>query len=91
VTPYVNETIASSSMRLRDSGRRVNWVVLGKNKPEELFNITMYHLPIQEEEPDIEVPDDMILRVNGDGPTEIKETPRQRYLRMKAEMEESDD
>ncbi len=86
VTPYVNEPIASSSMRLRDSGRRVSWVVLGKNKPNELPNITMYHLPIQEEEPDIEVPSDMVLNAS-DGPTDIKETPRQRYLRMRAEME----
>lgn len=86
VTPYVNEPIASSSMRLRDSGRRVSWVVLGKNKPDELPNITMYHLPIQEEEPDIEVPDDMVLKAS-DGPADIRETPRQRYLRMKAEME----
>jgi uncharacterized protein (DUF58 family) len=86
VTPYVNEPIASSSIRLRDSGRRVSWVVLGKNKPDELPNITMYHLPIQEEEPDIEVPSDMVLTAS-DGPADIKETPRQRYLRMKAEME----
>lgn len=82
VTPFINETIASSSVRLRESGRRVNWVVLGKQKPDEIHNIRMHYLPIQAEEPDIEVPDDMILITEERG-----ETPRERYLRMKAEME----
>jgi uncharacterized protein (DUF58 family) len=92
ITPYVSDMIAQASVRLRDSGRRVNWVVLGKEKPDEIIGIRLHHLPIQVEVDAIDVPDDMVLRASPERPEDpfempTSETPRQRYLRQKAEEE----
>lgn len=94
VTPFVDDMIAQASLRLRDSGRRVNWVVLGKDKPQEVQGIRLHHIPIQEEMEDVAVPDDMVLtashagqRAGDDFEMPTTETPRQRYLREQAEAE----
>jgi uncharacterized protein (DUF58 family) len=79
ITGLVNESILASLVRLRQSGRRVVLVVLGKTPPPYLSDIRTYHLPIAEASPESQpaAPDD------GEG-----ETPRQRYLRRRAQEED---
>lgn len=85
ITPFISESIAISSIRLRNSGRRVVWVALGKNKPEEIQGITCHHLPIQIEEPEFDF-DEVSTLQQEEEPRDIPrhETARQRYLRQKA-------
>lgn len=90
ISPYISDMIATSSLRLKQNGRRVSWVVLGKNAPPEISGIRTYHLPIEIEDNDIEVPEDMILSASPEDPDDpfampTQETPRQRYLRQQAE------
>jgi uncharacterized protein (DUF58 family) len=78
ITGLIDEAILASLLRLRESGRRVVLIALGKTPVPFLPGILTYHMPIQEEEPDsapTAVPD------------ESEETPRQRYLRRRAEQE----
>ncbi|MCQ3931749.1 MAG: hypothetical protein DPW16_14945 [Chloroflexi bacterium] len=89
ITPFISEMIATSSLRLRDSGRRVTWVNLGKKKPKELHGIPMYHLPIGFDEPD-EMEENLNNALALATPLttdESYETPRQRFLRQLAEQE----
>jgi uncharacterized protein (DUF58 family) len=51
ITPFMNDAIAASIMRLRDSGRRMALIVLGKDEPRYLPGVITYHLPIQEVPP----------------------------------------
>ncbi len=78
ITAFTSEAILASLMRLRQSGRRVVLIVLGKTPPPFVPGILTYHLPISEEEPGA----DALSRPALDG-----ETPRQRYLRQQAERE----
>ncbi len=52
ITPFISDMIAGASARLRNHGRNVVWVVLGKHRPDEIHNIPLHHLPISTEEPD---------------------------------------
>jgi uncharacterized protein (DUF58 family) len=85
VTPFISRSIAISSMRLRDSGRRVVWVVLGKQKPEELHGIQCYHLPITTDEPTFD--DDGDIQETEDVSPARRETARDRFLRERAREE----
>ncbi len=76
ITGIVNEPLLASLLRLRESGRRVVLIVLGKDPAPPLPGIMIYHLPIAEEEPEQAAEVD-----------ESAETPRQRYLRRRAEQE----
>lgn len=91
ITPFISEMIATSSLRLRDSGRRVAWVNLGKKKPNELHGIRLYHLPIVFDEPDTSE-DNLAMNTAMTLATPLTtpdnyETPRQRFLRQLAEQE----
>jgi uncharacterized protein (DUF58 family) len=77
ITGIVTEATLASLLRLRQSGRRVVLVVLGKTAPPFLPGILTYHLPIAEEEPDSGLASEV---------DEESETPRQRYLRRRAEQ-----
>ncbi len=91
ITPFISEMIAISSLRLRDGGRRVTWVNLGKKRPNELHGISMYHLPIVFDEPDMSE-DNLAINTAIALATPLTtadnhETPRQRFLRQLAEQE----
>ena len=91
ITPFISEMIATSSLRLRDGGRRVTWVNLGKKRPHELHGISMYHLPIVFDEPDMSE-DSLAINTAIALATPLTtadnhETPRQRFLRQLAEQE----
>jgi len=88
ITPFMNDAIAGSILRLRDSGRRLVLITLGKSAPPFISGVTTYHLPIQDEEPELP-PDDIDL----DDAAEDTLTPRQRYLlrRAREKAEEEND
>ncbi|MBI5930199.1 MAG: DUF58 domain-containing protein [Chloroflexi bacterium] len=95
ITPFISEMIAISSLRLRDSGRRVAWVNLGKKKPNELHGIRLYHLPIVLDEPtmtedslSISSASNVALATPLPNPDNY-ETPRQRFLRQQHEAEKA--
>ncbi len=75
LTPYLNESIQASIIRLRDSGRRLVLIVLGKQAPDDLPGVLSYHLPIAGETPPLEPEEGM---------AEEQLTPRQRFLRERA-------
>lgn len=52
ITPFVSDMIAVASKRLQHSGRQIVWVVLGKQAPQEIHHIPLYHAPIPQEEPE---------------------------------------
>ncbi|MBN1201215.1 MAG: DUF58 domain-containing protein [Anaerolineae bacterium] len=84
ITPFMNEAIGASILRLRDSGRRLVLICLGKSEPPVIPRVLTYHLPIQDEEPPLpseEEEDDELP--SGDEHL----TPRQRYLRRRAREE----
>jgi uncharacterized protein (DUF58 family) len=88
ITPYMNDAIAGSILRLRDSGRRIVLIVLGHDKPPFIDRVLTHHLPIEEEQPTLP-PED------GEDDTEstydpardlyANLTPRQRYLLRRAQ------
>jgi len=87
ITPFVNEAIAGSVLRLRDSGRRVVLLGLGKAEPPPMTGVITYHLPVGEDEP--------LLPPESEGEdageTEAAQahlTPRQRYLLRRAQQED---
>jgi hypothetical protein len=90
ITPFTNPIIAAAVLRLRDSGRRLVLIGLGKASPPFISGVITYHIPIQEEEP-VLPPED------GQEPEPEEEqvdlyanlTPRQRYL-LRREREEAD-
>jgi uncharacterized protein (DUF58 family) len=88
VTPYINEAIAGSILRLQDSGRRLALVLLGKTAAPGIPGLLTYHLPIQEDEPPLpeETPED-----DTQDDAHKKLTPRQRYLLRRAREEENGD
>jgi hypothetical protein len=88
ITPYVNEAIAGSILRLRVSGRRLTLIALGHDEPPFIHRVLTYHLPITEDQPP--------LPPEGDehGEYETRDstsdpyanlTPRQRYLLRRAQ------
>lgn len=81
ITPFVNDSIRATIIRLRDSGRQIVLIALGKDEPEPILGVVIHHLPIQAEEPDWEA-----LAQEQDA--EIEETPRQRFLREQAAQRE---
>lgn len=90
ITPFVNEDIAASILRLRESGRRVVLISLGKAAPPYLRGVITYHLPITEEEPPLppeEKPEE--IQVTQEPGTGL--TARQRYLLRRAREEEAHD
>lgn len=83
ITPFVNEAILASILRLRDSGRRLVLISLGKAEPPYMSGVLAYHLPIAEEEPPLPPEEE-------DSEPETEEahlTPRQRYLMRRAREE----
>ncbi len=81
LTPFVNDAIAGTVLRLRDSGRRLVLINLGKVAPPFIRGVLAYHLPIQEEEPAAEESAEPPA-----APT-ANLTPRQRYLLQRAHEE----
>ena len=86
ITPFVNDAITGTIMRLRDSGRRVVLIVLGKQPPPQIPRVLTYHLPIQEEEPPLPDPGEG-EEGNADNDPFANLTPRQRYLLRRAQEE----
>ncbi len=85
ITPSMNDAIAGSILRLRDSGRRLVLIALGKVAPPFLNGVTTYHLPIQDEEPELPAEDE--LAGEDAAAAEDSLTPRQRYLLRRAREE----
>jgi uncharacterized protein (DUF58 family) len=83
ITGPLNESMLAALMQLRHSGRRIVLIVLGKTPAPEMAGILTYHLPIVEEPP--EKATAAPIRLSEDG--EASETPRQRYLRQRAEQQ----
>ncbi|GAB4576221.1 MAG: DUF58 domain-containing protein [Anaerolineae bacterium] len=75
VTAFITPAIAEAIVRLRDSGRRVVIMALGKEKPEPIQGVLMHHLPIASEPPDLQPADEETM------------TPRDRFLRDRARQE----
>ncbi|NLX10277.1 MAG: DUF58 domain-containing protein [Chloroflexi bacterium] len=82
ITPFLNDAIAASILRLRDSGRRVVLLALAKTGPPYIPGVLTYHLPISEDEPPI--PDEDSA---DDESAYADLTPRQRYLLRRSEEE----
>jgi uncharacterized protein (DUF58 family) len=80
MTGFTTDPILGSLLRLRQSGRRIVLVDLGKTPPPYLPGITTHHLPISDDAPD---PDELVHMEH------TEETPRQRYLRQQAEREQA--
>jgi uncharacterized protein (DUF58 family) len=89
ITPFVNEDIAASTLRLRDSGRRLVLVSLGKAEPPFINRVLTYHLPIGEEEPPLP-PEDETPGEEPTAPDSANLLPRQRFLLDRAKAEEAD-
>jgi uncharacterized protein (DUF58 family) len=89
ITPFMNDAIAGSILRLRDSGRRLVLIALGKAEPLYLHGVLTYHQPISEEEPELPPEEE-----KPDGEEQKKEsifsglTARQRYLLRRAREED---
>lgn len=84
ITPFMTDAIAASILRLRDSGRRLVLIGLGKQEPPFIPGVLTYHLPIAGDEPPAPEPDDA-----DPGAAALPEdlTPRQRYLMRRAREE----
>jgi uncharacterized protein (DUF58 family) len=81
ITGLINDSILASLIQLRESGRRIVLIVLGRTPAPYLPGILTYHFPIAEEEPDSGT------TAAPDAAPGARETPRQRYLRLRAEEE----
>jgi len=77
ITAFLNESLEVAILRLRDSGRRIVLLALGKEEPPAMPGILIRHLPIQKE-PSLPVPEET---------EEEALTPRQRFLRERARSE----
>lgn len=78
ITPFVNDAIAAAILRLRDSGRRVVLIDLGKAPPPAITRVLTYHLPIEDDEPPLPDPEELEGKDAADVLAGL--TPRQRYL-----------
>jgi uncharacterized protein (DUF58 family) len=87
ITPYMNEAVAATILRLRDSGRRIVLISLGKAEPLYIKGVLTYHLPIAEEEPPLPPEEEIEDEHNDQASILAKLTPRQRYLRRRAKEE----
>ncbi len=101
VTGLLSDELSAAIWQLRRSGRRIVLISVGKTPPPETAGILTYHLPVEAEEPSEEVAAVLDLRQNGSSskpsaphkpaaPTTSNgttETPRQRYLRERAERD----
>lgn len=85
LTGYVNESVLASILQLRESGRRIVLIVVGKTPPPVLPSVLTYHLPVPDEEPPATKPPPQVE--NTEPPSD--ETPRQRYLRQRTEREKA--
>ncbi len=81
ITPYISDMIKSASIRLKTYGREVVWVVLGSKRPEEVYGITLHHIPIPIEEPDWKAVGDELM-VNY-GETESEEIAQRLEARLR--------
>lgn len=81
ITPFVNDAIAAALLRLRDSGRRVVLINLGKAAPPYLRGVLTYHLPVAADEPP---PPDDESQTDDEAEALAHLTPRQRYLLRRA-------
>ncbi len=77
VTAFLSEGVEGTIVRLRDSGRRVVVLMLGKEPPRPISGVLMHHLPIASEPPPPS---------NADGQEE-QLTPRQRFLLERSKQE----
>jgi len=78
LTPTLSDAIGATLLRLRDSGRRIVVIVLGKEAGPRVPGVLTYHLPIAEDEPP---PPEEPIQPQAAAPTL---TPRQRYLHRRA-------
>jgi uncharacterized protein (DUF58 family) len=78
ITPIMNEAAAGAILRLRDSGRRLVLISLGKTKPPFINGVLVYHLPIQEDEPPLPTEPDITSPEPAVPYAHL--TPRQRYM-----------
>ncbi len=87
ITPFVNEAIAGTILRLRDRGRRLVLIGLGHAPLPFIPGVLAYHLPIQEEEPLLppEPGSDEEAETLTDPYAHL--TPRERYLLRRAREE----
>jgi uncharacterized protein (DUF58 family) len=93
ITPYTNEAIAGTILRLRDSGRRLVLISLGHDEPLFIDRLLTYHLPIAEEQPllppeDSEEDEKSARESAGDPYANL--TPRQRYLLRRVQEKEAE-
>lgn len=77
ITAFVDDALQGTILRLRESGRRVVLVALGKEVPPAIPGVLMHHLPIDSEPPSI----DLEAEDNDDM------TARDRFLRERARRE----
>jgi uncharacterized protein (DUF58 family) len=80
VTAFINEAIEGTIIRLRNSGRQVVVLVLGKDEPGDMPGVLIHHLPIDSEPPPLEDED-------GDGEEGLN--PRERFLRERTRQQEA--
>jgi uncharacterized protein (DUF58 family) len=88
VTPFMNNAIGGTILRLRDSGRRVVLIMLGKPEPPFIPGVLTHHLPIRDEEPPLPNEDEDGL---DDAEALARLTPRQRYLLRRAREDKDRD
>ena len=81
LTPFVGDAIGGAVLRLRDSGRRLVLISLGKTAPPYIRGVLTYHLPIQEDEPAF----DESAKPAAEPSAGM--TPRQRYILERAREE----
>jgi uncharacterized protein (DUF58 family) len=84
ITPFMNDAIAGAILRLRDSGRRLVLIGLGKVAPPHFPGVLGYHLPVADDEPALPPEHEEEEALSG-------LTPRQRYLLRRAREETQDE
>ncbi len=101
MTGYVNDEMLGAIWQLRHSGRRIVLIVVGKTPAPVLPGIVTYHLPVPDDEPAAPAPptSSQVQTHRADAADSSDdpaaegasvETPRQRYLRQRAEREKSE-
>ncbi len=78
VTAYINDDIEATVIRLRDSGRRLVLLMLGKQAPPFIPGVLVHHLPIDSEPPPLPEEEES---------PETELTPRERFLRERVRQE----
>ncbi len=92
ITPFMNDAIMASILRLRDSGRRLVLIALGKAEPPYLHGVLTYHQPINEAEPELPPEEEQPVSEEKTSTSPYSGlTARQRYLLRRAQEEEERD